>query len=93
MDKRGRVHNAVDVIEGELDLGAGLLPSSLLRGAAGKDADDARPPVGEDGLNSTAESCAVGKQENDGRDAPRHSEHGESGAAPVVTHGAIGLGK
>src|SRR5208282_148682 len=83
----------INVIEGEPNLGAGLLPAGLLRGSARKDADNARAPVGKDGLDGPAESCAVGQQENDRGDTPRHTEHSQRSAAPVVTHGAVGLYK
>ena len=59
-----------------LILRAGFLPAGLLRSAAGKDADDARAPVGEDDLDGAAEACAVGEQEDNRGDAPRHAEHG-----------------
>ena len=91
MYQRGGIHDAVDVVEGEPDLGAGLLPAGLLRSAPGKDADDARAPVGEDGLDGAAESCTVGQQQNHRRNAPSHSQHGQRGAAAIVAHRAVSL--
>src|ERR1019366_1456593 len=89
--QRGRIHNAIDVVEGEFDLGAGLLPAGLLGSAPRKDADNAGSPVGEYGLDGAAESCAVGQQQNHRRNAQSHSQHGQRGAAPIVAHGAVGL--
>src|ERR1039458_1475651 len=91
MHQRGGIHNAINVIEGEPDLGAGFLPAGLLRSAPGKDTDNARAPVGENGFDGAAESCAVGQQQNHRRNAPCHSKHGQRGAAPIVAHGAVSL--
>src|SRR5664279_4643241 len=85
------VHNAIYVVEGELDLSAGFLPTGLLRSAPGKDADNASAPIGEDDLDGAAEACSVGQQQNDRCNAPSHSQHGQRGAAPIVAHGAVGL--
>src|SRR5271166_6184289 len=93
MDKRRGVHDAVNVVEGELDLGTGLLSPGLLRRASGKDAYGAGAPVGEDGLNSAAESRSISQQKYNGRNAPGHAEHGERSAAAIMAHRAVGLRK
>ncbi len=91
IDQRRGGRDAVEVVDGELDLRAGFLSAGLLRGAAGKDADDARAPVGEDDFDGAAKSGAVGQQEDHGGDAPGHAQHGERGAAAVVAHRCVGL--
>ncbi len=91
LHQRRRIDDAIDVVDGELDLRAGLLATGLLRGASGKDTDDARAPVGEDDFDGAAEAGAIGQQENHGRNAPRHAQHGERGAAAVVSHRLVGL--
>ena len=87
------VGDAVHVVQGEADLGAGLVSAGLLAGAAGKDADHVGAPLGKDILDGAAESSAVGQQNYDGGDAPGHADHGDGGAAAVVEHRFPGLGE
>ena len=85
------VHDAIDVIQGKFNLGARLLSARLLRGASGKDAYNARAPVGKDNFDGAAESGSIGQQKDHGGDAPSHAQHGECGAAAIVPHGAVSL--
>ena len=48
-------------------------------------------PLGKDGLNSLAESSAVAQQQDYGSDSPRHTDHGDGRATPVVDHRFPGL--
>ena len=47
--------------------------------------------VGEDIGAGLAEPVAISEQHDHRGDAPRHAQHGERGAAAVVSHGAVGF--
>ena len=69
MHQRSGVYDAINVIEG-----THLVPRPFrhppVAKFAPKDADDASSPIGEDGLDRPAKSCAVGQQQHDRRAMP-----------------------
>src|ERR1700682_751756 len=89
--KRDVVAQQVDIFVRETDLDPGLVAASLLRGASGKDADGSGAETFEDVLNGAAEAVAVGQKQNDGRNAPCHSRHGEKSTPEIVAHSGDGL--
>ena len=91
VDARNAFGDAVDIVLGEAHLHAGFVAAGLLAGAAGKEADDVGAPLGEDGLDGVAEAGAVGQQQHHRGNAPRHADHGDGRAPPVVEHRFPGL--
>ena len=49
------------------------------------------PQRAEDHRNGAFESGAESEKDDNGCDAPRHSQHGQGGAAAVVLHCAVGF--
>src|SRR5262245_9347672 len=79
------------VVNHEADLRAGFGAASLERRASRKDAHHLHAKVREDSGNGTTEAGAVGEEDDDCRDAPRHAEHGERGLAAIVLQRLVGL--
>ena len=84
--------DVVEIIDVETDLRSCLGASSLQLGAAGKDEYE----IGAEGAKcrpqSALEAGPVREQQDDRRNAPRHSEHGQHAAALVVAQRVVGLG-
>ena len=83
--------DAVDVVEGELDLDSGFVAAGLFAGFAGEEADGVGAPLGKDGVDGVAETGAVGQEQHDRGDAPGHADGGDGGAAAIVEHRFPGL--
>ncbi len=81
----------VEIVDGEFDFAAGLGAARLQGGASGKNEDQVCAPGAEGDPEAALETGAVGEQQHDGRDAPRHAEHGEDAAAAVVLERVVGL--
>ncbi len=78
--------DALDVVHLKADLHAGFRAAGLLAGAPREDADHVGAELREDGLECASEAGPVGQQENDGGDAPCHSEDGDGRTPAVVPH-------
>src|SRR6202044_444987 len=63
----------------------------LLRGAAGKEADGVRSPLGKDRFDGMAETCTICEKQDDSSNAPCHTDHGDGGTAAIVKHRFPGL--
>ena len=81
----------VEIVDGELDLSAGFGASGLERGATGENKDEVCAPRAEGNPESVFESVAVGEEQHDRRDAPRHAEHGQHAASAIVFQRVVGL--
>jgi hypothetical protein len=81
----------IDVVQREPDFSAGFLASGLHRRASRNHDQQSGAEVGEDVGNRRAEAIAVGEQHDHRCDSPRHAQHSERGAAPVVAHGVVGF--
>ena len=81
----------IEIVDGELDLAAGLGAACLQGGASGEDENQVRAPGAESDPEATLEAGTVGEQQHDGRDAPGHAKHGEDAAAAVVFERAVSL--
>src|ERR1019366_9086562 len=72
----------IDVVEGEADGRAGLLAAGLHGGAHGNHNHEFGSEVGKNVGASAAEAISVGKEHDDGGDAPGHAEDGSFGNEP-----------
>jgi len=77
---------AVHVVERESHLDTRFVAASLFARAPGKNADQVRAPLREDVLDGAAEPRPVGQQQHHRGNTPRHSDHRDGGAAPVIQH-------
>ena len=91
VDSRNGVLQAIYIILSEAHLDPGFITAGLFAGAARECSDDVGAPLGKDGLNGVAEAGAVGQQQHHRGNAPRHADHGDGSAAPVVDHRFPGL--
>src|SRR5580765_3246690 len=81
----------LNIFLGETYWNSGLLSASL-HGSLPRDNDDElSAEICEDIGAGLTEAIAIGEKHDNGRDAPRHAQHGERGAAAVVTHRGIGF--
>ena len=83
----------VHVIEREARENPGFLTARLHRSPARNDNHQLGTEIRENVGAGLAEAVAVGEQHDDRSDAPRHAQHGERRAAPVIAHGGIGFPK
>ena len=67
------------------------VPALVQLGAAGKNEDQVGAEGVESGPQSAFKASAVGEEKYDRRDSPRHAEHGQHAAAPVVAERVVGL--
>ena len=75
----------------EADGDPGFLPARLHGSAARNHDHQLGAEIGEDIGAGLAKAIAISQQHDDRGDAPRHAQHGERSAAPVVPHGAVGF--
>src|SRR5581483_10558587 len=81
----------VDIVKCQAQLLARLLPTRLHRGTAGDNNHQLGAEISEDVGTGLSETVAVGQQDDDRGDAPRHTQYGQGSAAPVVPHGRVGF--
>src|SRR5208337_1140975 len=81
----------IEIVDREFDFAAGLGAARLQGGASGENEHQVRAPGAESDPEAALEAGAVGEQQYDGRDAPRHPKHGENAAAAVVLQRVVGL--
>lgn len=83
----------VDVIERELDFGAGFVGTRLHRRSPRDDEHHLRSERGKNVIAGATEAISVCEEHADGGNPPSHAKHGQRGAAPIVAHRVVGLGE
>src|ERR1700723_1465458 len=81
----------LDIVLSEADLNSRFLAAGL-HGCFSRHHDgQLRTEIRKNIRESLAKTIAIGQQHDDRCDSPTHAQHGESCAAPIVTHGVVGL--
>src|SRR3954451_1908871 len=79
----------IHIFLGEPNLHSRLLTARLHGSFSRHNNDELRPEVRENIRAGLPKAVAVSQQHDDGRNAPRHAQHSQRRASPVVTHRVI----